>query len=232
MTEWEEQLENLRYRIPTDSLSKVYSILSDIVKKQPELSSEVMETFKIILQNKNNDAYSLSKVYSMLANIVKEQPELSSEVFETYKIALQNEDNYGDSLSSAYTNLGDIAKQQPDLSSEVFEVLKQAIPSENNNAYSWRSACPTMVDIVQAQPDLAPEVMKIVFQKEFNYAINSPELVLEVCSKCMKGHKPEDFAKDIEQTAQNTQMLQAAYKCAFLPKKNLIMLMKIILWKK
>ena len=36
----------------------------------------------------------------------------------------------------------------------------------------------------------------------------------------MKGHKPEDFAKDIEPTAQNTQMLQAAYKMRFSTKEE------------
>ena len=204
----------------SDTLKYTYSKLDNILEEQPNLSSEVLAMFTMALQNENNNSDTLGDVYSKLDNIIKGQPNLPSEVLETFTMALQNENNNRDTLKKAYSMLANIVKKQPDFAPEVFEILKQSLQNESNTSDSLKIAYSTLGDIVQLQPDLAPEVIKIVFQKKFSDVINSPKLVLEVCSKCMKRHKPEDFAKDVEQTEQNMQMLQAGYKMRFSTKEE------------
>ena len=63
MTEWEEKLGILKNRVQSSdidgsSLNDSYHFLNDVVKNQPNLSSNVLDTFKRALKNEKNNFYS------------------------------------------------------------------------------------------------------------------------------------------------------------------------------
>ena len=225
MTEWEEKLDILKSRfqssdIDGSSLNDSYHFLNDVVKNQPNLSSNVLDTFKRALKNEKNNFYSLKGAYYVLGDIATAQPNLASEVFDTFKLALQNENNNSDSLEGGYYVLGYIAESQPGLSYEVFDTLKLALQNKKNDRDSLKMVCHVLARIAIPRPNLASEVFetfKLALQNENNDKDSLKEIytVLRDIAKAQPNLASEVF-DTLKFALQNTENASYSLTVAYI----------------
>ncbi len=144
------------------TLTGVSEALRDVIKAQPSLAKDVLNTLQ-------NEYYNYpSAVYRILRSIVKVQPSLAKDVLNTFNTALRSNKNDGYSLLEAYRVLRHIVDDEPSLAKEVLNTFNTALQSNKNYNSSLSEAYKGLIHLVEAQPSLAKDVLDT-----FNTALQS-----------------------------------------------------------
>ena len=128
MPEAETKLKEISAQLQSNKIGpfSAYSVLSDIVKANPELAEQVFDTFKTAVQSDKNNIETFQQAYFKLGEIAKANPALAEQVFDTLKTTMQSDKNNELSLTDVYWTLGNITEANPALAEQAIDMAKTA----------------------------------------------------------------------------------------------------------
>ena len=177
MTEWEEQLENLKNQDFTnaDNIKPIYNSLFNIVNNQPDLAPQVLDVAENISNNKDHNSIIL--MYIVLGQIANVSTNLREKVLDVYQKVLQNTHNDVNTLIVASQILSDFPNSVPAYLKNMLQREDEIINVRN---YRVRRRRPLQFDEDEANaifksryhnyPMLLSKKIKLI-----NILINSPQ---------------------------------------------------------
>ena len=169
-------------------LQGIYQTHAEIVKANPILAEEVLDSIRKTLASDKNNRDSLDDLYNTLGLIGEIRPELAPKALEILNNTLSSENNDFYSLEHGYRAMQKIIKADPKLVDNVLESLQKTLTSDKNTRDSLDDFYDTLGIIGKLRPDLAGKTME-VFRKE---GFQVKEIVIKEQHHCRSSDYWED----------------------------------------
>ena len=148
-----------------DGVSERYKKLPEIAQKFPELTNNVLSTYKTSLQSDNVGSWEVMYIFDGLRQILNDKPELCDECFDLYKLFIKSNKQLNDldQYKPCSALLNNIMEMKPDIANDVVDFYAVVLKSEGlkwNDVYNIIGY--NLSNLLKGTPSVADRILDIL----------------------------------------------------------------------